>query len=60
MAGSKKTGEPQPASSTADKIAYSTFPAVTTHGPRDQRSFHGKPEDSKRVAPKRTFGGKTT
>jgi hypothetical protein len=49
---------PQPASSVAEKTAYSTFPLVTTHGPRDQRSYHGKPEDWKRVAPKRTFGGK--
>jgi hypothetical protein len=38
--------------------AYSTFPHVTTHGPRDKRCFHGKPEDWKRVNVKRTFGGK--
>lgn len=38
--------------------AYSTFPHVTTHGPRDKRCFHGKPEDWKRAPAKRTFGGK--
>jgi hypothetical protein len=50
--------EPQPPSNAAGKTAYSTFPLVTTHGPRDARSYHGKPEDWKRAAPKRTFGGK--
>ena len=38
--------------------AYSTFPHVTTHGPRDKRCFHGKPEDWQRAQAKRTFGGK--
>ena len=38
--------------------AYSTFPRVTTHGPRDKRCFHGKPEDWQRAPAKRTFGEK--
>ena len=38
--------------------AYSTFPEVMTHGPRDQRCFHGKPEDWRRNKVKRDFGGK--
>ncbi|MDP2239405.1 MAG: hypothetical protein Q8K18_04475 [Burkholderiales bacterium] len=38
--------------------AYSTFPETTTHGPRDKRCYHGKPEDWKRNNLKRTFGGK--
>lgn len=37
---------------------YSTFPHVTTHGPADKRCFHGKPEDWKRMAVKRTFGSR--
>lgn len=45
-----KPPEPRP--------AYTTFPHVTTHGPRDRRCFHGKPEDWKRATVKRTFGGK--
>ena len=60
MAESGKTVKPQASSVPAGKTAYSTFPVVTTHGPRDPRSFHGKPEDWQRVAPKRTFGGKTS
>ncbi len=59
MAESDKTGKPQPSAGAVAKTEYSTFPVVTTHGPRDLRSYHGKPEDWKRVAPKRTFGGKT-
>ena len=58
MADSDKNAKPQITPGTAGKTAYSTFPVVSTNGPRDQRSFHGKPEDWKRVAPKRTFGGK--
>jgi hypothetical protein len=50
--------QPQRRPDAAGKTAYGTFPLVTTHGPRDPRSYHGKPEDWKRVAPKRTFGGK--
>ncbi len=46
------------AQSTSKGPAYSTFPHVTTHGPRDRRCFHGKPEDWKRLNVKRTFGGK--
>lgn len=46
------------AQSTSGGPAYSTFPRVTTHGPRDKRCFHGKPEDWKRAQAKRTFGGK--
>lgn len=38
--------------------AYSTFPHVTTHGPRDKRCFHGKPEDWQCAKLKRAFGGK--
>lgn len=38
--------------------AYSTFPEAATHGPRDKRCFHGKPEDWQRNRPQRTFGGK--
>lgn len=38
--------------------AYGTFPHVTTHGPRERRSFHRKPEDWKRLTVRRTFGGK--
>ena len=60
MAESDKKGKPQPSPDAAGKIAYSTFPVVTIYSPRDQRSYHGKPEDWKRVAPKRTFGGKTS
>jgi hypothetical protein len=48
-------GKPQPAGRVP---AYSTFPHVTTHGPRDTRCFHGKPEDWKRSNVRRTFGGK--
>ena len=58
MADSDKNAKPRITPGTAGKTAYSTFPVVTTHSPRDQRSFHGKPEDWQRVAPKRTFGGK--
>ena len=43
---------------TPERPAYGTFPSVDTHGPRDKRCFHGKPEDWTRVRPKRTFGGK--
>ena len=46
------------AQSTSQAPAYSTFPHVTAHGPRDKRCFHGKPEDWKRSNVKRTFGGK--
>lgn len=42
----------------AGRPAYSTFPDVATHGPRDKRCFHGKPEDWKRNDLKRSFGGK--
>ena len=38
--------------------AYSTFPDVAPHGPRDKRCFHGKPEDWQRAQARRTFGGK--
>jgi hypothetical protein len=55
MAESDKNSKQQ-SPSTTGKAAYSTFPVVTTHGPR---SFHRKPEDWQRVAPKRTFDGKT-
>ena len=58
MAESDKTTKPKITLGTAGKTAYSTFPVVTPHVPRDPRSYHGKPEDWKRVAPKRTFGGK--
>lgn len=44
--------------SVRQRPAYSTFPDVATHGPRDKRCFHGKPEDWKRNNLKRTFGGK--
>lgn len=44
--------------SVRQSLAYSTFPDVATHGPRDKRCFHGKPEDWKRNNLKRTFGGK--
>ena len=60
MAESAKKGKPQPSTGAAGEIAYSTFPVVTIHSPRDQRSYHGKPEDWKRVAPKRTFGEETS
>lgn len=46
------------AQSPAQGPAYSTFPRVTTHGPRDKRCFHGKPEDWQRAPAKRTFGEK--
>ena len=60
MAESDKTTKQQPSSSAAGKTAYSTFPVVTPHVPRDPRTYHGKPEDWQRVAPKRTFGGKVS
>jgi hypothetical protein len=46
------------AQSLSEHPAYSTFPHVTTHGPRDRRCFHGKAEDWQRTKVKRTFGGK--
>ena len=51
---------PAPASAQSMRPvpAYSTFPHVTTHGPRDTRCFHGKPEDWQRSNVKRTFGGR--
>jgi len=50
--------EPARAQRPSPGPAYSTFPHVTTHGPRDRRCFHGKPEDWMRAPAKRTFGGK--
>ncbi|MBX9810689.1 MAG: hypothetical protein K2Y16_03630 [Burkholderiales bacterium] len=54
--------QPKPATNSMQSVrqspAYSTFPDVATHGPRDKRCFHGKPEDWKRNNLKRTFGGK--
>lgn len=57
MADAEKppAGKTQP---VGEVPAYSTFPHVTTHGPRDRRCFHGKPEDWQRTNVKRTFGGK--
>lgn len=49
---------PTPPKSTSTATPYSTFPEVTTHGPRDQRCFHGKPEDWRRNKVTRDFGGK--
>ena len=60
MAESAKKGKQQRSTGATGKIAYSMFPVVTIYSPRGQRSYHGKPEDWKRVAPKRTFGGKTS
>ncbi len=56
--GSPDKPAAEKAQSTGQGPAYSTFPHVTTHGPRDRRCFHGKPEDWKRVQAKRSFGGK--
>jgi hypothetical protein len=50
--------EQRPPSGAAEKTAYGTFPLVTPHGPSDKSSYHGKPADWRRVAPKRNFGGK--
>lgn len=47
-----------PATDTEAGSAYSTFPEVATHGPRDKRCFHGKPEDWARNKIRRDFGGK--
>ena len=57
MAESDKTTKPKITPGTAGKTVYSTFPVVTTHGPR---TYHGKPEDWQCVAHKRTFGGKVS
>jgi transposase len=47
-----------PATGTEAASAYCTFPQTATHGPRDKRCFHGKPEDWRRNKVERTFGGK--
>jgi len=45
-------------SAATARTPYGTFPEVATHGPRDPRCFHGKPEDWRRNKVKRDFGGK--
>lgn len=57
MSTEEKSKAAPPAPPGAQKTPYSTFPHVSTHGPRDIRCFHGKPEDWKRSNVKRTFGG---